>query len=98
MEKNRNSSLNTNLLTNQIDYQKSNIEVKIYSAFETSKENIDKVVAKLSRKYNFTANPVNVIIDESLIGGIKVVFDSIVIDGTIKGKLKKIKQKSEERI
>lgn len=98
MINNKNTTSNTNLLTNTRNYHKANIKLTIYSAFETSKENIEKITKTLSKKYNFIADPVEIIIDNSLIGGIKVVFDSIVIDGTLKGKLKKIKQNSEERI
>lgn len=92
------TSFNTNPLDNFKDYKKANVKLTIYSAFETSKENVEKITKIISKKYNFTANPVQVIIDSSLIGGIKVVFDSIIIDGSLKGKIKQIKHNSEERI
>lgn len=98
MKVSKNSSLNTNLLNNFKDYQKANVKLTIYSAFELSKDNIEKISKILSKKHNFIPQPIEVVIDNSLIAGIKVVFDSIVIDGTLKGKLKKIKESSEERI
>ena len=82
---------------NNTNYDKKDIEITIYSAFEMKKTDSDKIIELVSKKYNFTPYPINIKVDPELIGGVKVVFDSKVIDGSIKSKLDSIKNTSKER-
>ncbi|MDE6289167.1 MAG: F0F1 ATP synthase subunit delta [Ureaplasma sp.] len=82
---------------NNTNYDKKDIEITIYSAFEMKKTDSDKIIELVSKKYNFTPYPINIKVDPELIGGVKVVFDSKVIDGSIKFKLDSIKNTSKER-
>lgn len=90
IESNAWNSSNTN-------YNKKDIEITIYSAFEIKKADSDKIVELVSKKYNFTPYPINIKIDKELIGGVKIVFDSKVIDGSIKAKLDSIINTSKGR-
>ncbi len=62
----------------------------IYSTKKLTKDEIEKVIdavgSKLNRKINLRNR-----LDPSLIGGIKVVIDDHVFDGSIKNKLKNLK-------
>lgn len=62
----------------------------IYSTEALSKEQIKKVEDKLSEVINTKVELTNQI-DEKLIGGIKVIVDEKVFDGSIKNKLEKLK-------
>ena len=62
----------------------------IYSTEILSHEQIKKVEDKLSKIINAKVELTNQI-DEKLIGGIKVIVDEKVFDGSIKNKLEKLK-------
>ena len=62
----------------------------IYSTEILSQEQIKKVEDKLSEVINTKVELTNQI-DEKLIGGIKVIVDEKVFDGSIKNKLEKLK-------
>ena len=79
------------------NYNKKDVEITIYSAFEIKKNDSNKIIELVSKKYNFTPYPINIKVDPELIGGVKVVFDSKVIDGSNKSKLDGIKNTSKER-
>lgn len=89
---------NNDFLNTINDYDGAELILDIYTAFELSNEEYKEIANKVSKKFNFIIKEVHVSIDESLIGGVKVVFDSNVIDGSLKGKLQEIKNKTEKRI
>ena len=62
----------------------------IYSTEALSKEQIKRVEDKLSEVINTKVELTNQI-DEKLIGGIKVIVDEKIFDGSIKNKLEKLK-------
>ncbi len=94
---NNNKAIITETLT-ILDYKQAELKLTLYSAYPIETSDVNKIAQILTKKYNFVAKTVEVIIDPDLIGGIKAVFDSNVIDGTVKGKLGTIKRNSEERI
>lgn len=74
-----------------LDEQLDIINVKVYSPFEIKKEYLDKLSEKIKIKTN--KQPImNVIIDPSLLGGIKVDYSNILIDNSIKNKLDQIRK------
>ncbi len=67
------------------DY-KGIVRADVYSSISLSDDQIKKLEKKLSEKSKKTVEVRN-IVDKSLIGGLKVRFNDLVIDGTLKGKL-----------
>lgn len=73
-------------------YEYFNIKVgKVYSAYELSDEQIEKIEKAVSVKENKNVK-LNGVIDERLIGGIKVVIDNHVYDNSLSYKLESLKQ------
>lgn len=64
---------------------------KIYSAYELSQEDVIKIEKAMSRKENKKVK-LSVVIDSSLIGGIKVEINNHVYDDTLSNKLESLKQ------
>jgi len=65
------------------------VKAKAYSSISLSSEQIVKLEKKLSEQSGKTVEIEN-IIDNSLLGGIMIKFNDVVIDGTLKGKLKNL--------
>ncbi len=65
------------------------VKAKAYSSISLSSEQIIKLEKKLSEQSGKTVEIEN-IIDNSLLGGIMIKFNDVVIDGTLKGKLKSL--------
>ncbi|MEH6823909.1 MAG: F0F1 ATP synthase subunit delta [Motiliproteus sp.] len=69
--------------------QQKSIDVKVTSAFDLGKEQQTKLAqalsAKLDRKVNITSST-----DKSLIGGLVIRTEDLVIDGSVRGKLQKL--------
>lgn len=65
------------------------VKAKAYSSISLSSEQIKKLEKKLSEQSGKTVEIEN-IIDDSLLGGIMIKFNDVVIDGTLKGKLKNL--------
>ena len=72
------------------------LEGFIYSVNPLSKNEIDKVKVVVSKKINQEVELIN-LIDESLIGGVKVVVHDHIFDGSISGKLNALKTNLNER-
>ena len=68
----------------------------VYSTEELSKEQISKISDAVSKKLNHKVELKNVI-DERLIGGVRVVINDHVYDGSIKFKLETLKSNLKER-
>lgn len=64
--------------------------LKITSAFELTKDQIDAICEKVSSKINKKIIP-KVIIDKTYIAGISIEYDSKIIDNSVKAKLNEIK-------
>lgn len=69
----------------------------IYSTTKLSKEEINKITKSIEEKLHKRVNLHNRL-DGSLIGGIKVIIDEHVYDGSIKNKLKNLKQQLEKGV
>lgn len=65
------------------------VKAKAYSSISLSSEQIIKLEKKLSEQSGKTVEIEN-IIDNSLLGGIMIKFNDVVIDGTLMGKLKSL--------
>lgn len=77
------------ILKNQ---QEGSARADIYSAFELSQEQIDKVVSDLQPKFDKKLKPV-VTIDPSLIGGVRVVVGDHVLDTSVQAQLSRLYHK-----
>ncbi len=66
------------------------MQVQVYSGKAISKENIEKIKAKLSKSYNRNIE-INTKIDTAIIGGYRVEFEGNVIDETINRQLDNLK-------
>lgn len=86
------------LLNFQIKINKENniTFVLIKSAFEIDKNQIDNILIFLIKKLKSKID-YKIVIDTSLIGGFQVLYDSNVIDFSIKGKIEHIKSTSKEK-
>ncbi len=62
------------------------VKAKAYSSICLNSEQIKKLEKKLSEQSGKTVEIEN-IVDKSLLGGIMIKFNDVVIDGTLKGKL-----------
>ncbi len=67
------------------DYKRI-VRADVYSSISLNDEQIKRLEKKLSEKSNKTVEVRN-IVDKSLIGGLMIRFNDLVIDGTLKGKL-----------
>ncbi len=76
-----------NSTINEID---NKIEVKIYTPFAIDEKDVDAILNKIENKTLKKAYA-NVIIDTSLIGGIKVEYNDVVYNNSIKNKIDLIK-------
>ena len=71
-----------------LDY-KGIVKALAYSSVKLSDEKIKKLEEKLSQQTGKTVEIENRI-DESLLGGVMIKFNDVVVDGTLKGKLKSL--------
>lgn len=79
-------------------YNQESLDINIYSAFEIEKDEINEIANAVSKKYNFIVNKITFKLDPELIAGVKVVFDSNVIDNTLKAKLSALENNTKNRI
>ncbi len=63
------------------------VRAKAYTSTALTDEKLKKLEARLSEKTGKTVEVEN-LIDETLLGGVMIKFNDMVIDGTLKGKLK----------
>ena len=63
----------------------------IYSVNELTKDEIERIEKGISKKLNCTVELENYI-DEKLIGGVKVIVEDKIFDGSVKNKLEKMKE------
>lgn len=72
------------------EYEKA-AEVEVISANPLSDEQLQRLVEKLTAKLGRKVN-IETRIDESLIGGLVIRADDMVIDGSVRGKLDKLSE------
>ncbi|PIR61362.1 MAG: hypothetical protein COU66_04250 [Candidatus Pacebacteria bacterium CG10_big_fil_rev_8_21_14_0_10_44_11] len=65
-------------------------EIQVTTAIELSANQRVKIRSALEKKYGSVA--ISEVIDQKIIGGVKIVADSKEYDATIKGKLARLKQ------
>lgn len=63
------------------------MDITIYTAFPIGQDQIDTICGKFKEMYSATDTKVDVKVDPSLIGGVKVVIGDKVYDGSVKKKL-----------
>lgn len=66
--------------------RESTVDVKIESAFPLDGAELQTLVAKLETKFKRKVRP-EVVVDNALIGGVKITAGDQVIDGSVRGKL-----------
>ena len=74
------------------DKKKNILNMTIISAAPLKDAQIDEIKEKYMKIYNASSVKVNVEVDESLIGGVKVKIGDRVVDGSIKGRLESLKE------
>jgi F-type H+-transporting ATPase subunit delta len=62
------------------------LEVQISSALPLSDEQVARLVARLEARYQRTVRA-QVAVDDTLIGGVRIIVEDKVIDATVRGKL-----------
>jgi len=62
------------------------VDADISTAFELDQGQLQSLVADLERRFKRRVNP-HVRVDQTLIGGVKIVVGDTVIDGSVRGKL-----------
>lgn len=72
------------------NYEKT-IEVEVQSAFDVSDAEKDKLAEALKRKLQRDVN-IQTTVDESLIGGVLIRADDMVIDDSVRGRLGRLSQ------
>lgn len=71
--------------------ESNSLSVSVYSSIPLSEEQKQKLIQKLGNKYGKVINAA-FFTDKSLISGIKVVIEDEVLDGSIKKRLKNLKE------
>lgn len=69
------------------DLRKNVLTMTILSASPLTEMQIDLLKSKYRKEYNASAVNVEVQLDKSLIGGVKVIIGDRVIDGSVRGRL-----------
>ncbi|MDO4813494.1 MAG: ATP synthase F1 subunit delta [Gemella sp.] len=67
--------------------------VKVESVYKLTDEELEKVANAIKSKTNVDNVEIENVIDESLIGGLKISYDGKVIDSTIKARIQEMKNK-----
>lgn len=62
------------------------------SAMELDKDEQEKVIKSVEAKVGHKLEP-EFVVDPSVMGGIKVAYDNLVLDGTVRGSLNKLREK-----
>jgi F-type H+-transporting ATPase subunit delta len=78
--------------TEAADKIKNTLNITIISAAPLDDKQVRDLVDKYKRIYNMTNAKLNLEIDESLIGGVKIKIGDKIVDGTITGRLKGLKE------
>lgn len=66
--------------------------VKITSAVALTKEQIQRLLTKITLKMNVTIDTYDTVVDETVIGGIKVESNTFLVDSTVKTQLQVFEQ------
>tara|TARA_E500000178_G_scaffold46509_1_gene41744 strand:- start:108 stop:635 length:528 start_codon:yes stop_codon:yes gene_type:complete len=66
------------------------LKIKIITAFKLADEQIDSLLKKLEAKHKTKFQP-EIIIDEALLGGVRIVIGDQVLDGSIRSKVDRLK-------
>lgn len=84
-----------NAINKQVNIELGIDEGTIYSVFKLSEKQIKDIEAAISKKRGHVVELKNKL-DESLIGGVRVVVHDHIYDGSIKGKLENLKNTLNE--
>lgn len=68
------------------------IRVKVTSAVELSDSQLKKITETVEKKYPKHKIALETTIDSKIIGGVKLLIDAVEYDGTVAGKLDRLKQ------
>jgi len=84
-----------NEVTMLLEQQRDEISVEVVSAVKMTKAQVNQLETTISRIVEKKAN-INVLLDDSLIGGMIVKLGSTMIDTTTKSKLVKLQTRMKE--
>jgi F0F1-type ATP synthase delta subunit len=73
------------------DKEEGRLKVNIYSRHKLKKDNITDINHFLKRHYKIDEPQIEEIIDESLIGGVKIRVENDIIDMTLSNQIKQLK-------
>lgn len=76
----------------QADAKRNVLHIKIISASPLDSTQIERITGKYGAAYRSAAVKTDVEIDPGVIGGVKVIIGDKVIDGTVKGRLKALRE------
>lgn len=74
----------------QNDYH-NRCDATIYTKYELSEEEKNRIKESLIKKYNKDIN-LNIVIDQTIVAGIRIVIDDHIIDATIKSEMLDLKK------
>ncbi|MBF0714138.1 ATP synthase F1 subunit delta [Gemella sp. GH3] len=66
---------------------------KVESVYELSDDELSRLATTIKQLFNLDEVAIENVIDESLIGGLKISYNGKVIDASIKGKIQELQQK-----
>jgi len=81
-----------NALHEIINKENKVIDVKLYSAVKLTPDNINEIQDALKSRYDAETVNISQLIDESLIGGIKIIIGDEILDLTFKKKVAQLKK------
>lgn len=74
------------------------IQVQVTSAVELSEAQLKKITEAVGNKYPKRKIEIGTVLDPKIIGGIKLVADAVEYDGTVAGKLNRLKQHLQKEL
>lgn len=74
------------------------IQVQVTSAIELSETQLKKITEAVENKYPKRKIEVAQVVDPKIIGGIKLIVDAVEYDGTVIGKLDRLKQHLQKEL
>lgn len=74
------------------------VPVTVISAVKLSSAQLKKIESTVEQKYKGAKIKIETKVDESVIGGVKLVVNSIEYDATVQGKLNKLRSHLIEKL
>ena len=75
-----------------LNYDNQELRLEIHTAQTVEDHYLEEIARLLMKKYNFVAKEIINVIDPDLIGGVKVIIDTKVIDSSLRGQIENIQK------